>query len=714
MHYDAGRRAFLQTLVQLSGAPVHFEAGISDRLDPIGRALAYISGYLKLGGEAVLSRFQTAAPLLRVKSVSESWGIPSRGIRLPDRLEGLVGIFLLFTADYQDAYVLIQDGLAYKIWHAGAMTHVLSVPRAEILGEAVQFYGVLPPEPVSIKQYWMQALAGFFREKAMMVFGGIVVFGFGLIFSLSVHYLLDDLIPQGLRSSLVEMIVWLSGMVIGMGVFQWIRVLAVVRWTVVSKERLSQLLWWRLLQLPLSFFRQFSVGDMLYRLQSVGDAIRFLKTSTITLFFSGVFSLMAVLILGVVSPVLLFKLVFMLGPFLALLGWGLRRQYHEFTRLQVASGKLSGFAYQLVSGISKIRLANAHHRFFAMWGGLFYDKITILYRYKWLKELQGIFFMLLPSVTLFALLMHMDLQALSAPVSVGSFLFLVMFLTQWATALGGLYFVISEALPILALLKRLDPVLAACPEVFRGRKVLPQMSGRLEVAAVSFYYQPGRLLLNEISFQLNPGAFVAIVGPSGCGKSTLLNVVMGFDQPQTGSIFYDGVPLSELDLVQLRRSFGVVLQDGVLLPGDLLSNIIGGLPLTLDDAWEAARLAGIAADIEAMPMGMHTLLTDEGKSLSGGQRQRLMLARALVNRPKILFLDEATSALDNVTQAQITAHLSELKITRVVVAHRLSTIVHADLILVMDQGRIVERGTYDTLMAEAGGIFRQLASRQIA
>jgi ABC-type bacteriocin/lantibiotic exporter with double-glycine peptidase domain len=245
-----------------------------------------------------------------------------------------------------------------------------------------------------------------------------------------------------------------------------------------------------------------------------------------------------------------------------------------------------------------------------------------------------------------------------------------------------------------------------------------RLAGALALNRASFRY-PGQdqatKVLDEVSMQVRPGEFVAIVGPSGSGKSTLMRLLLGFEAPDSGTVTYDGRELGTLDLRDVRRQLGVVLQHAELMPSDIYSNIIGFAPgLGVDDAWRAARWAGLEDDIRAMPMGMHTLVGEGGGNLSGGQRQRLLIARAIVHRPRILLLDEATSSLDNLTQAIVTDSLTNhlRGLTRVVIAHRLDAIVGADRIYVLVDGRIVQSGRYDQLMAEPGP-FRDLARRQM-
>jgi ATP-binding cassette subfamily C protein len=232
------------------------------------------------------------------------------------------------------------------------------------------------------------------------------------------------------------------------------------------------------------------------------------------------------------------------------------------------------------------------------------------------------------------------------------------------------------------------------------------------VSRVTFRYRPDQPpVLRNVSLKVKAGEFVAIVGESGCGKSTLLRILLGFEQPESGAVYYDRQDLNGLNVAAVRRQIGIVLQSGRLMAASLLSNIIGTLPLGPDQAWDAARLAGLEEDIKDMPIGMHTMLSEGGGGISGGQRQRVLIARAIANRPRVIFFDEATSALDNRSQALISESVDRLKATRVVIAHRLSTIRNANRILVMQNGDFTQSGTYDELINEPG-LFAELARRQ--
>jgi ABC-type bacteriocin/lantibiotic exporter with double-glycine peptidase domain len=267
---------------------------------------------------------------------------------------------------------------------------------------------------------------------------------------------------------------------------------------------------------------------------------------------------------------------------------------------------------------------------------------------------------------------------------------------------------------LLAVLIRVIPVLEAVPEIDPGREEPGTLSGAISVRNLTYKYHPqGPSVLENISFDVEPGEFVAIVGPSGAGKSTLLRLLLGFDSPEQGVVFYDDQDLARLNLLRVRRQIGTEMQSVGLLPGSLYDNIAGAKLKSREEMMEAARLAGLADDIEAMPMGLETFIGEEGGTLSGGQKQSLMIARVMLRKPQIIFFDEATSALDNRTQAVVTDSLEKFHATRIVIAHRLTTIRRADKILVFDKGKIVQSGTFDVLVNQTG-LFKKLAERQIA
>ena len=277
-------------------------------------------------------------------------------------------------------------------------------------------------------------------------------------------------------------------------------------------------------------------------------------------------------------------------------------------------------------------------------------------------------------------------------------------------SVAGIALTAARIKPVIDMAK---PIMDAEPEISEGKHIVTKISGGIELSNVSFRYEDNSpLVVDDLSLKIKPGQYVAIVGKTGCGKSTLMRLLLGFEKPQKGAIYYDGRDMGTLDLKSLRKRIGVVTQNGKLFHGDIYSNIIISAPyLSVDDAWKAAEIADIADDIRAMPMGMHTIISEGAGGISGGQKQRLMIARAVAPNPKILMFDEATSALDNITQKKVSEALDSLKCTRIVIAHRLSTIKQCDRIIVLDGGKIAEDGTYDELLAKKG-YFYELVERQ--
>ena len=279
-------------------------------------------------------------------------------------------------------------------------------------------------------------------------------------------------------------------------------------------------------------------------------------------------------------------------------------------------------------------------------------------------------------------------------------------------SLAGAAMAFANTRPLLEMVK---PVFDTIPEIDESKKPVTSLSGELEISNTTFRYtQDGPVVLDNINLKATPGEYIAIVGRSGCGKSTLMRLLMGFEKPEVGAIYYDGYDLDTLDVRSVRQCMGVVLQNGKLFSGDIFSNIVITSPWsTLDDAWRAARMAGLEDDIKAMPMGMYTLISEGSGGISGGQKQRILIARALISNPGILLFDEATSALDNITQKHVSDSLSGLGCTRIIIAHRLSTVRYCSRIIVMDKGRIAEEGKYEELM-EKQGLFYELARRQVS
>ena len=359
--------------------------------------------------------------------------------------------------------------------------------------------------------------------------------------------------------------------------------------------------------------------------------------------------------------------------------------------------------------MQKIKLAGAEKRVFAKWLGLYAEGAELQYNPPMFLKINGVISTaigLVSNIVLYYLAVESRIDQSSYFAFTASYGMLM----GAFTSVSGIALSAAQVQPILEMA---EPFLKTVPETAENREIVTKISGGIELGHVSFRYSDDTpYILNDLSLKVNPGEYVAIVGKTGCGKSTLVRLLLGFEKPEKGAVYFDGKDINSLDLPSLRKKIGTVTQDAGLFQGDIYSNIVITAPeLTLDEAWEAAETAGIADDIRAMPMGMHTIIAEGQGGISGGQRQRLMIARAVAPKPKMLIFDEATSALDNKTQKQVSDALDKMGCTRIVIAHRLSTIKHCDRILVLDGGSIVEDGTYDELIAQ-GGFFAELVERQ--
>jgi ABC-type bacteriocin/lantibiotic exporter with double-glycine peptidase domain len=373
------------------------------------------------------------------------------------------------------------------------------------------------------------------------------------------------------------------------------------------------------------------------------------------------------------------------------------------------SAKESGLDYAIVNGVKKIKLAGAEKLVFAKWANLYAEGAKLEYNPPFFIKYNGVISSSIGLVTTIV----MYYFAVESGVSVADY---YAFNSAYGMLSGAFMSVASMALTfanIKPIMEMAKPLLDAEPEISEGKQVITKVSGNIEINNLSFRYDEKMpYVIDGLNLTIKPGQYVAIVGKTGCGKSTLMRLLLGFEKPDKGSIYYDGKDMNNIELRSLRRKIGVVMQNGSLFMGDIYSNIVISAPeLTVDDAWEAARQAGIAEDIEKMPMGMNTLIAEGAGGISGGQKQRIMIARAIAPKPKILMFDEATSALDNITQKIVSDSLDKLNCTRIVIAHRLSTIKQCDRIIVLDKGNIIEDGTYEELI-QKGGYFAELVERQ--
>ena len=590
--------------------------------------------------------------------------------------------------------------------------------RAEAISDrGTMLYPPLPREVAGGGAAMLHSLRGFgpdFRTvAAMATLGGLLA----LVTPVLTGRLLAEVIPRVDTPMWVAFLGALFLAAFGTALFDIVRALALLRVEGRVDERLQSAVWSRLLSLSTGFFRLYSAGDLADRANGISQ-IRQVLTGVVTgAVISGVFSLFSFALLFYYSWALALcagGLVTLLMAATFVFGRGQMRHLRKSFTIQ---GAIDGFVFQMITGISKLRIANAEIHALLRWAEKFAEqKRATLSARRWMAA-QATFNVMFMPLSMIAIFAYIAFQLLGddgeAAFGLADYLSFNAAYGQFVAAVTGLTTAWTTAISVIPLFERVQPILAATPESAAGGIDPGELIGDIEFSNVSFRYLPDAPnVVNGVTFRIRAGSFVAFVGPSGSGKSTLYRLMLGFEQPDSGSVFIDGHDLAGLDLAALRSRMGVVLQNGQTLAASIFENISGTASLTMNEAWDAARAAGLDKDIEAMPMGMHTVLPEGGVGLSGGQRQRLLIARALARKPRIILLDEATSALDNRTQAVVQASLKGISATRVVIAHRLSTVQEAEHIYVMEAGRIVEHGGYDELM-EKDGAFAQLARRQL-
>jgi NHLM bacteriocin system ABC transporter ATP-binding protein len=528
--------------------------------------------------------------------------------------------------------------------------------------------------------------------------------------------LYNHVLPGAHRAELWQMTALLAACAITTALVGAARGIAILRIEGRMGAALQAAVWHRVLGLPLAFFRGFAVGDLATRAMAIDGIRRSVSGSTVAALLGGALALGNLGMMYHYSVALAWRGSLLIVAVLAVAVVGSWMQLHPQRVAERLRAATAGVVLQLLSAVGKLRVSGAEPSAFALWAGRFQAQRRQQYTVRTIGNVISAILAAFPILAALGLY-YWALPLLrptppAEPLRTGDLLAFLSAFAASSSSLLGACLALLGTLATVPLYEQARPILVQTPEVDDVKADPGQLTGELEVQHVVFRYEPdGAAILRDVSLRIAAGEFVAFVGASGSGKSTLLRLLLGFETQESGRILFDGQDLAGLDVRLVRRQIGVVLQQGRLMAGDIFTNIVGATPLTINEAWDAARLAGLDKDIEQMPMGMHTVVSEGGGTLSGGQRQRLLIARALVHRPKILLFDEATSALDNRTQAIVGASLAALPATRIVVAHRLSTIEFADRILVFQKGRIVEAGSYRELLAR-DGVFADLARRQ--
>jgi ATP-binding cassette subfamily C protein len=619
------------------------------------------------------------------------------------------------AADGQPVALLPTAGRRYDLVDplAGTRRRVDPELAARVAPRAQAVYSPLPYHPLGAWDLIRFAL----RDSKLDLLYVLLLGGLSGLLSMAIPIatglVFGTIIPRAEQAQLLQVAAALVLSALAIALFNITRNLAILRVETQVSGPLQAAVWDRLLRLPAGFFREYSAGDLASRAMAIDEIRQNLSGAAVSTIVSSLFS--------VFNLALLFYYDVRLGLLALLLAvitvgvmvFASYRQLRYQRPLATLQGKISGLVLQLITGIPKLRVAAAEARAFAEWARAFAAQKRLSYGAEnvtnWLQVYNAAW-PIVTSMAVFAVVAYAE----HGEISTGAFLAFSAAFAQFLAAALQVGVTISSVLQVIPQYERAQPILRTPPEVDASRADPGLLRGAVELSHVAFRYRPdGPLILDDVSLQAQPGEFIALVGPSGAGKSSLFRLLLGFEVPERGTIYLDGQDLAGLDTEAVRQQIGVVLQSGQVQPGSIFDNIVGSAPRSQEDAWEAARLAGLDTQIQALPMGMQTYVTEGGATFSGGQRQLLLIARALVRKPRILLFDEATSALDNRTQAIVSESLQQLQATRIVIAHRLSTIEKADRIYVLWGGKIAQCGTYAELVA-APGPFAELARRQLA
>ena len=641
-------------------------------------------------------------------------GIMRRNINLEKGwYKDSIGAVLGTRKDDGSTVAFIPKGIAGYVYfdaESGKWERINAANESLFEEEAICFYKPFPLQKLTLRtlmRYIIETLS--ISDFVLIILSGMAATAVGLLGPKLNNLLMGTVVTSKDYQLLLGIAVFMISVSISSLLISGIASLLMARINTKITISVQAATMMRVLSLPADFFKKYSAGDLASRAQYIQSLCSMLVSCLLNTGLTSVFSLVYITQIFEYAPALVLPA---LGVILATIVLSLVTTFYQmkYTKKQMElSAEESGMSYAMITGIQKIRLSGAEKRMFARWSKLYAEQLRVTYNPPIFLRANRVFGAIL---SLGGMLL-MYYFAVYSKVSVADY---YAFNTAYGMvsgaflSLAGIATTVAQFKPTIEMAK---PIMDTIPEIAEGKPVIEQLSGGVELCNVSFRYHDGMPnVIDDLSLKIKPGQYVAIVGSTGCGKSTLLRLLLGFEKPQKGAIYYDGKDLAGIDLKSLRRKIGVVMQNGKLFQGDIFSNIIISAPhLTLDEAWAAAEMAGIADDIRKMPMGMHTMISEGSGGISGGQRQRIMIARAIAPKPKIIMLDEATSALDNISQKIVSDSLETLKCTRIVIAHRLSTIRECDRIIYLENGKIIEDGTYDELIAQ-NGRFAELVERQ--
>ncbi len=596
-----------------------------------------------------------------------------------------------------------QDGIVRKVGRR-EMAEALE-PRA------ITFTKALPLRPLKVKDLVRFIWSSFSGPNTLLlVICALVVVLLGMFTPMANKLIFDTVIPTGDASGLLPITGLLIGATVSTLLLTLTRNLYIIRIRNIAEMHVQNAVMARTFLLSPTFFSKTSSGELSEKLNNVSTVASLVNETLVGVILSAILSVIYLIQVRIYGGKLFWPAVVVIVAQSIVLLLSYRRSVTVRNNYTERAAKLSGLEYNLFAGIQKLKLTGSENRAFARWLDHYSDTARFLYNPAFKSRLYPA----LTAVLGIGGTMFIFWSTLSNGVSTSDYIAFCSAFGMITASLVQLNGILPTLAQIKPLLESVAPILDAVPEMEEKAPQVEDLFGGIEVSGVSFRYEEdGPMILDNLSLKIEPGEYVGIVGKSGCGKSTLMRLLLGFEQPLTGGIYYDNYDLAKVDKTSLRRKIGCCLQSGSLFTGDIFHNVTITAPwATREEAWEALRMASLEDDVRKMPMGLFTLVSEGGGGLSGGQKQRILIARALISKPDILFFDEATSALDNISQKAVSDNLDELMCTRVVIAHRLSTIRHCDRIIVLDKGKIAEEGTFDELM-ENKGLFYEMSLRQI-
>lgn len=699
----------LRDLLSIFEKP-HAGKSAPDRKKGIDGALQEVLRFWKIEAGEVPDKIED--PYERVEYVLRPTGVMHRRVELTGKWwKDATGPLLGAKKDGTPVALLPMAFGGYAYHDENGKVRINEKTAGELLEQALCFYRGFPAKPLKLIDTLMFRLHSFSVGDVIWVLvASLCVSLLGMVLPQINKLIFDNIIPGGLTADVFPVTALLVGATVGSLLFGISRSLILRRFMDKMSVASQNAVMSRVFSLPVSFFKDYSAGELSERVGSMNAIGEILSGTVLTTGLSALFSFVYIFQMASFAPALVGPGMLVIAAMLAVIVLTAIVQIHVSKRKTDISIKLNGLVFSLFGGIQKIKLAGAEKRAFAKWAKLFSQEGRLSYNPPLFLKFS---------------------TAISAAVTLGGTILLyfvagenevsqsdyIAFSTAYgavSAALLALAGITAQLASIGPLLEMVQPIYDAQPETGENKKQVAELRGEVELSHVTFRYREDLpVVLDDFSLHIKPGEYVGIVGKSGCGKSTLMRLLIGFEKPEAGAVYFDGEDIEELDLRSMRQRIGVDLQNGKLFAGDIFSNITLTAPWsTLDEAWEAARLAGIAEDIGQMPMGMYTMISEGSGGISGGQKQRILIARALAGKPQVLLFDEATSALDNVVQNEVAENIAKLGCTRIVIAHRLSTVKKCDRIVMIDGGRIAEEGTYDELMGKKG-LFYEFAARQI-